>query len=297
MASTAPPESRECRDLPVPRGFDRGIKGDQQRTVTGGHDAAMQRQITGLELLERGRSVAEGQALIHLVQVGGGRPGHHQDHRRGLEQAPDRHDVGRGKICARWPARGATAQGPACGVGPTWQLSRPRTRTQERTPADFAGDPALRFQQGKRVAHGRPGHAKVDAELALRRQPGATVRPGVLRAREDQLGQGKPALGVPSCCQQRRPRHGRRHGRCRHGRCRHGRCRHGRCRHRRCRHGRNRRGRNRRGAFRNDEAGCCGYVGIRSRMCCPHAYSRSTSGATNPTNGCPKLLLLPYVKW
>jgi hypothetical protein len=54
----------------------------------------VQGEIPELEFVVAGRLLAAGQAAVHLLEVGGRRPGHHQPHRRRFEHPPDRHHVG-----------------------------------------------------------------------------------------------------------------------------------------------------------------------------------------------------------
>jgi hypothetical protein len=67
---------------------------------------------------------------------------------------------------------------------------------QEGTAADFTRDAALRFEKRKRIAHRRPRHAEINAELALGRQARAARRADVLRPREYELGEREPAFQV-----------------------------------------------------------------------------------------------------
>src|SRR5258708_15884386 len=69
-------------DVPVPCLLDDPVERDEQRTVTGGHDAVMQGQVPALEFLETGRAVSSAQAAVHLFKIRSCRPRHHPRHRR-----------------------------------------------------------------------------------------------------------------------------------------------------------------------------------------------------------------------
>jgi len=82
----------------VPGPLDLGVQPDEQRAARRRDDRPVQGGVPDLELVVIGRPLAAAQAAVHLLEVTGGGPGHDQGHGGRLEQAPDRHHVGRGVI-------------------------------------------------------------------------------------------------------------------------------------------------------------------------------------------------------
>jgi hypothetical protein len=88
-------------DLPVPRRLHDPVERGEQRAVRGGDDAPVQGQVPGLELLVAVGLVAPREAAVHLGEVPGRRPHHDERQRLRLDQAADRHHVGRGEVRRR----------------------------------------------------------------------------------------------------------------------------------------------------------------------------------------------------
>ena len=116
-------------DLPVPCRLHDAVERDEQRAVRGGHDAPVQGQVPGLELLVAGGLVAAGDAAFHLREVPGRRPQHHERQRLRL-------DAGGGSSSrrpGRSPAPAGRPRGPAG--------SRPRLAMARRRPRPAPGSP------------------------------------------------------------------------------------------------------------------------------------------------------------
>ena len=169
-------------DLPVPGRLHDAVQRGEQRAVRGGDDAPVQGQVPGLELLVAGRLVAAGDAALHLREVPGGRPQDDKRQRLRLDEAADRHHVGRGEV------RGAGTVAEPAGP-PSWPLPPARPLAggragarrgqragcrlaQERAPADLAGDQAVGLQGREREPDPGARNAQVGGEPALGGQPG-----------------------------------------------------------------------------------------------------------------------------
>jgi len=119
----------------MPGPLDLGVQPDEQRAARRRDDRPVQGGVPDLELVVIGRPLAAAQAAVHLLEVTGGGPGHDQGHGGRLEQAPDRHHVGRGVIVGpRSVARGRLGRHRSL-LG---RRSPVQSAAQERAPAHLA---------------------------------------------------------------------------------------------------------------------------------------------------------------
>jgi hypothetical protein len=162
--------------------------------VRGGHDGPVQGEVPGLELLVVDGLVAAGDAALHLREVPRRRPHHDERHRLRLEQAADRHHVGRREV------RGG---GGRIGRRPSRRRARrlpegverlPRGVAEERAAADLARDQPVGLQRGERQPDAAARDAEVDRELTFRGQPRAGPESGPFRLGQDQLREVPSAL-------------------------------------------------------------------------------------------------------